>query len=639
MLARTVRGDYPPGLSPGICRDRALSILRFLLPTHGAGGVPCADGKPWRNQWQSALWAERAGEAAWLLWDDLDPPLRWLAARMITDEADRFVGVTPPAQVRNDTKAEENAWNATVISLAANMFPHHPRAALWRRTAAIWTVSSYVRAADLERNPLIDGFRLRDVVAGPVIHDDFTLENHSRVHPDYLNCINSGRFQRFVFQWGGQPPPESIDFNIGSLWSTMKTLSLPDGSFTYANGQDWQIRRTPWWVDTHAGQAVWANDRNAALLMRLCLEATERMAARTPDGPLFLPDEYFFPSTQHYVVDMLGDFYLLLRGWGEGPEPAAEEELWRELSGRHVFETGQFALVRTPRSVSTFSWGAQVMGMALPLSKDLLLNPNERSMIGMIAMEGVGRETPRVRRTAIAPLAEGFGISGILDRAGGRVEQRFAFLALPDGRTVYVDSVRTTEPEDLRALDLGTLGILNEPHWVYHDGTRTVHHEGGELTFTAAGEDHPEPVVFSSPWCNIDDMLGVILPGPARRQVYHPNHRPARGRVEQLFHLNSIDLTRLASQGAPSPLRAGNSDTDRQEQAMQREPIARTILVFHPSQTRDATRAAAARTVLETGASSGDSGADSDAGILRLEDGTRVSWDLTELRITAHPAP
>src|SRR5687767_10781030 len=45
-------------------RDHALKLLRFLLPTHAK----------WKSKWQSALWAASAGQAAWLLWDDLSPP-------------------------------------------------------------------------------------------------------------------------------------------------------------------------------------------------------------------------------------------------------------------------------------------------------------------------------------------------------------------------------------------------------------------------------------------------------------------------------------------------------------------------------------------------------------------------------------
>ena len=151
--------------------------------------MTCNDGKQWHNQWQSAFWAHSAGKAAWLLWDDLDPKMKWLAARMIADEADRFVGVTPPAQVIDDTKAEENAWDSMVISLAASMFPHHPHHAAWQETAIRWAVSSYVNAKDVTSSEVIDGKPLKDWVSAAEhsrrLHAGESQSRASRLHGEH----------------------------------------------------------------------------------------------------------------------------------------------------------------------------------------------------------------------------------------------------------------------------------------------------------------------------------------------------------------------------------------------------------------------------------------------------------------------
>src|SRR6266545_1048022 len=67
---------YRTGLAPHDYRDKSIAILRFALPTHGAGNQTTNDGKQWHDQWQSALWAYDAGRAAWLLWNDLDDHMR-----------------------------------------------------------------------------------------------------------------------------------------------------------------------------------------------------------------------------------------------------------------------------------------------------------------------------------------------------------------------------------------------------------------------------------------------------------------------------------------------------------------------------------------------------------------------------------
>lgn len=604
VLFRAVGENYPPGTSPELFRDRAIDLLRFILPTHGAGGARCSDGKPWRDQWQSAYWAGRAGLAAWLLWDELDPQMQWLAARMISDEADRFLGKTPPAQLAVDTKAEENAWNSTVLSLAAAMFPGHPHAPEWEKAASIWQLSAVVRQEDLAKDLSVAGHRLREVAAGPNIFNDFTLENHHRVHPDYMSAMTLNRYQRLPYAWGGKEVPASVDFNTTAVLGVLNRLGLPDGGFIYPNGQDWQIHRNPMWVNTFAPQMVIDGDPAAALLFRICLGCAEKMAARGPTGRVYLAEEYSFPSTEPMMLDQHAEAYLLLRGWGEGPEPLAEDEYLRNVSGLSLFETGKFALLRTPRSAATFSWGPQVMGMVLPLSTDLLLNPNERSLVGSVSVEGVTRDHPNVLQARALPLGDGFAVTGVLDRAEGKVEQRFAFVALPDGRAVYVDSFHTSEPARLRSLDAGTLGILNEPHWIYHDGTRTVHTEEGSRTYTGTGEAESDPVVTHSRWCNVDDMLGIVSLGPNPRQVYLPLQKPTRSRLEQILHLNSID---------PEGWTEEKNSTGRRL-------VGRSILVFYPNQLHDATRQAAEQTRVEAQGP--------EAGRIALPGGVAITYDL-----------
>ena len=91
--------------------SEAKGLLRYLAYTHVANGWPTGDGKSWGNHWQSALWTRYAGHAAWLLWDQLDDDLKTAVARMVVQEADRFLTRAPDSGVKLETKAEENAWN------------------------------------------------------------------------------------------------------------------------------------------------------------------------------------------------------------------------------------------------------------------------------------------------------------------------------------------------------------------------------------------------------------------------------------------------------------------------------------------------------------------------------------------------
>ncbi len=585
-------------------RTAALKLVRYLVRTHGAGGETCADGKPWRNQWQSAYWAAMAGEASWLLWDDLPATERWLAARMVCDEADRFVGVIPPANLFEDSKAEENAWNSEVISLAFNFFPGHSRNLIWKESATQWIASSFCTAQDVRSTTVVDKRPLKDWLTAPNLHDDFTLENHSRIHPDYMACTYLLTSQLPMYAWGRNPAPAAINLNVEAINAVVKCLATPEGSVIYPNGQDWGLHRNVDWLEYHGTMAVLYGDRQSAAFLRHSLDAVTRMAARNPSGLIYLPTETKLPSDQHMTLEYMAHTYALMAQLGEGPAPLPDEQVWRELAGSHVFQAGRFAVARTADSIATFSWGAQVMGQVLPLRRDLLLSPEGRGLVGYVVIDGLAREAPVAKQVTIAPLAEGFGITGRLERGAGAIEQRFGFLALPDGRAVYVDSLASTGSARITKLDLGTMGVLNDVNWPFHDGKRTVFHAGGERRFVAAQAVADQPVTFASPWLNLDNQLGIVRLASAGPAVYNPAPTAAAGRLEQRFHLSTIS-------SVPAP--AGG-------------PLAFNAYIFYPNLEAARTPAVAARCALLS--APGDNPVR-----LRLDDGVEVTFDVAGNRL------
>src|SRR5439155_6722795 len=130
-------------------------------------------------------------------------------------------------------------------------------------------------------------------------------------------------------------------------------------------------------------------------------------------------------------------------------------------------------------------------------------------------------------------------IAAVLSRADGAIEQRVAFVALADGRTVYCDSLRLTGEKRPQAINLGTLGVLNDASWVYHDGKRTLRFEGGEKTFVAKDAEKAEAFTASSPWYNLDG-LGIVCLKTTGEQIYNARRSAVKARLEQLFHLNAV---------------------------------------------------------------------------------------------------
>ena len=112
-------------------------MLRYLIATHNTGTMTTSDGKPWGDAWQSAHWAHMIARGSWWIWDTLPKDIQEGIRRITAHEADRFVNATPPTQIENDTKAEENAWNSQILSTAVliTTATHPPR---------LFTISVYL---------------------------------------------------------------------------------------------------------------------------------------------------------------------------------------------------------------------------------------------------------------------------------------------------------------------------------------------------------------------------------------------------------------------------------------------------------------------------------------------------------------
>jgi hypothetical protein len=388
----------------------------------------------------------------------------------------------------------------------------------------------------------------------------------------------------------------ALTFNTDKIYANLKTLALPDGGWIYPNAQDWHLHRNCDWVDVHVAMAVLFNDPAAARLARDCLTTAEKMIARYPGGGVYAPGETIFASSQAQALSWAAQAYLLMAGHGEGATPIPGDELWKQLAGNRLFQSGKFGVTRTDHSVATFSWGRQVMGMVLPLRRDLLCTPNDHGLVGYVTVDGVKKEAPKVQTVSAVESAEMLQVCGILNRGDGAIEQRFAFVALADGRTVYVDSCKVVGKTP-SSVELGTLGILNDKDWVYGDGRRTLTYDGGKMLFQAwrAGtEANFEP---SYKWYNLDSM-GILVLASSGKQLYVPKPTKAAGRLEQLFHLNH----------PKSP-----------------DELKPTAVVFYPAQTPEETAIISAKVKLES--------ADENHFAITLDDGKVIAVDLDKLTV------
>jgi len=283
----------------GVSRAELLSntivpMMRYLVATHMTGSRATSDQKQWGDAWQSAHWAQMLGRGAWFVWTDLPADLRAGVRRVVAHEAERIARSEPPHQLRLDTKAEENAWNSQVLSVAMLLLPEDPRRVDWEKAYQKWVMSSFLRPADERNETVVDGRMVREQFTGANIFDDFTLENHDFVHPDYMTTFSLSLGCASDFAMTGRRMPEALVFNVAPIYENLKWMLLPDGGFVYPNGQDWELFRNPSWLGKHVLMAVWAHDPDAWTWVLRTLDTLEKMQARPLDGAVFHPGEYFF---------------------------------------------------------------------------------------------------------------------------------------------------------------------------------------------------------------------------------------------------------------------------------------------------------------------------------------------------------
>jgi hypothetical protein len=451
-----------------LLNTKILPMMRYLTTTHVTGSLSTSDGKKWGNAWQSAQWAEALGLAAWFVGRDLPPDLVAEVRRVVAYEAGRFVDATPPHQLKADTKAEENAWNSKVLSMAVVLMPGDDRRPAWERAFQKWALSGWLRPADEHSSVLVDGLTLSQQFTGANIYDDFTLENHNIVHPDYMTAWSQSLGCSIEHLMTGRRPPEALRHNVSGIHENLKWFRLPDGGLMYPSGQDWALFRQIDWLYPNLVAAVIFRDPEAWIWTDQLVQVAKKMQARSADGSLYLSEENFFASAS---TDKL---YQFTRGWlalhfAEGV--AAKEPARR---GVKRLEGAKIILNRTAKAVHAVCWGTKIMGQCAPLQQDRMISPDTRSGVGHIRLKGdtkplqVSLGDARVTNDSRSFTAE------LMVNHGDAVRSELTFRSKADGSWSITEKLMALREIETDEIATGLVGILNDRDWIFERGEREL---------------------------------------------------------------------------------------------------------------------------------------------------------------------
>jgi hypothetical protein len=522
-------------------------LLRTISITHKVNFLPTRDGVPWGDQWQSAFWAGIAGQAAWLVWARLPDDVRLMIARMVEHEANRFNERRPDSGVERDTKAEENAWNSEVIALAACMFPGHPSADKWHERAIVYMLNSFSRQSDLTSDQVVDGRPLKERLTAVTIHPDFSLENHNRVHPDYLTTGSLMLRNALLYRAAGRPIPESTFFNVPETYALVKGITATNGSCFYVNGQDWWPHRHDVPLLISGLMSVLRNDPEAAFIERATLAFTGRMHARFKDGSMWDRREYNYANAEEEMIARYAELYLFHRTFGDGPPPTPKATFLAEQSGVRVYDRGGFVTHRTPTKFVSLAWKNGAMGLVFPRDDTWFTAPYERGLVGTITCRGKNDSRPVLIARKVVPQPDSFAAAVRLSRCDGAVEQQLAVVSFPEDRVVILEQLVALEPIVLDRVATGAFGILNEDAPGISPNRRVLHHAGGRTSVDGACAAKRTHIPIPSTWINIDDRFGVVA--SASRLAYLDHNAYQKSRLREILHANAISGPQQVSKG------------------------------------------------------------------------------------------
>lgn len=262
--------------------------LNYNANTHVTGSYVCVDGHQWGwssgtlatctsqsgSDWQSAEWTGSMGLACVLAQSNLPAQTVLDVQRVTASEADHRAGIPPCTRPLSsgDTKAEENAWDGNVLSLAAAWMGTNSNSSNWLYAAEAYLANTYT-VANTNGDPLANW------ITTVTLFPSYALENHGFYHPTYemvagMSSGDSLLMARLCDTNVAAQLRPFAEHNVMTVWSTnLYYMLLDSGEFAYPSGLDWELHDYEQnsyvaWIAAHFNDPIarWADGQLAQLV-------------------------------------------------------------------------------------------------------------------------------------------------------------------------------------------------------------------------------------------------------------------------------------------------------------------------------------------------------------------------------------
>ena len=255
---------------------RVRQALNYDAATHVTGFYNTTSGNKWgwsgvSTDWQTPEWSGSMGLACILVQSNLPAATVDGVRRVVVSEANHRAGIAPASGHVSDTKAEENAWQGNILTLAAAWMSTSNNATTWLTAAKKYLVNTYTFGTT-------NGDALAGWVTTYNLYNDFALENHGFYHPTYemvagMSSGDSLLMARLANTNIAAQLQPFAEHNVMNVWTNnMSGMVMDSGDFAYPDGIDWELHDYEQysfiaWVAVHFDDPVarWTDDRLAQL--------------------------------------------------------------------------------------------------------------------------------------------------------------------------------------------------------------------------------------------------------------------------------------------------------------------------------------------------------------------------------------
>jgi len=448
----------------------------------------------WGAEWQSAWWTYRAVRCVHEAGKYLSKSTREKVFRVAAFEASRFIGIRPPTGVRYDTKMEENAWDAPLLAWASFVFPDHPDAPEWERTAREWAFNAATTERDRTDMRLLEHQSVSKWYAGPTLHPDYTCENHGTFHPNYQACIMQSAITASAYELHGRPVPPSVLHNMAETAAVLTYYLAPDSTQMMITGNDW-----PTFHGLHSCihlLAHYTGDPHLAAMATANLDRCKHLLDISENGHVFSTSlranvgnwEFSFHTAN---VSLLSDVIRILPLQRITP-------LENPPHGSRIWHYVEVISDRDTHRIASAAWRTlfgHPLFTFLPFKDTSWACWAPWSGIGRLGLAGGAQLKPLVFTHEEHLLGERFHTEGVvhwLDEKGALlIRQEISFKTEPDGSAYYSEKLIAETEVMLTANQGFTISIAND---LQNGSQRTLTSSDGSAVTVKALAGTPQRV-------------------------------------------------------------------------------------------------------------------------------------------------